>query len=132
MPVSSRKLGPDDTVCVEPFELQNRSLYDLLAVGLAFDVAGDRQGALACLPDPLRRLLGVTVFRQVRDNDVRTFASKRDGDRPANARVPTGDQGDLSAVCAAVAVRWPRKGVAGGVPDKGIALDAATWGTRRP
>src|SRR6186713_635362 len=59
-------------------------------------IAGNRNRAASGLLNPLHCLLRVLMLAQITDRDVRTLASKRDGDRPPNSRVATGNQSDTA------------------------------------
>ncbi|MNX81916.1 hypothetical protein D3C86_1136220 [compost metagenome] len=78
---------------VQPPELLDHLLDDLLAVGGVREVALDGEALAAGLADPAQGLLGVVVLVEVGDRDVGPLAGEGDRDRPADAAVAAGHQG---------------------------------------
>jgi hypothetical protein len=102
-----------------------RSSHRLLAEGLVADVAWQGQAAAALGLDQLDRLVGVGgLLGQVPDGHVGAFAGEQHRHRPADAAVPTGDQGDLAGQLAAALVLGPGGVRLGGhlLLDPGLCL----------
>jgi hypothetical protein len=80
---------------VETAEFLHSFLHRFAAELFGADVARDLD-ACALLPfDRAQRLVGVLVFFEVDDGDLRALARHRHGHRPSDAAVAAGDQHDL-------------------------------------
>ena len=78
---------------VEPAELVDDPLHELLALLLGAHVAGQLQRPLLRLVDPGCGVGGILLLLgEVRDRDVGALAREGDRDRPPDAGVAAGDQ----------------------------------------
>ena len=98
---------------IDAAEFADRPVDDLPAVVRGPDVAVDQNDLASLSFDKCRHLLGIFVFVEVGDEEVRPLASKGDGDRASDAAVAAGDDGALSlkrsrALVTGLAVVWPR------------------------
>ena len=90
---------------VELSVLRCRLLDRLPAERLVADVPGDEQASPPFLLAFALRFLGVAVFVQVDDGDIRAFTGEGDGDGAADAAVATSDKRDPAGEFAGAAVR---------------------------